>query len=100
MHRGSSRNVEGGVLILCRAVGSNFVLGLAVRKAACIDLPSLFSRLDWLSYHLCALHALLPGRLSLSDVATRTGHTMGTPHCHCYAVSPPSPCWVNRPRVY
>jgi len=31
--RGGSRNVEGGVLILCRAVGSNFVLGLALRKA-------------------------------------------------------------------
>ena len=30
--------------------------------------PSLFSCLDWLSYHLCALHALLTGRLSLSDV--------------------------------
>jgi len=25
---------EGGVVILCRAVGSNFVLGLALRKAA------------------------------------------------------------------
>ena len=32
MHRDVSRNVEGGVLILCRAVGSNFVLGLALRK--------------------------------------------------------------------
>ena len=31
--RGGSRNVERGVLILCRAVGSNFVLGLALRKA-------------------------------------------------------------------
>ena len=29
---------------------------------------SLFSRPDWLSYHLRALHALLTGRLSLSDV--------------------------------
>ena len=35
MHRGVSRNVEGGggVLILCRAVGSNSVLGLALLKA-------------------------------------------------------------------
>jgi len=31
--RGGSRNVEGGVLILCRAVGSNFVLGLVLQKA-------------------------------------------------------------------
>ena len=80
--RGGSRNVEGGVLVLCRAVGSNFVLGLALQKAVHRDVCSLslFSRLDWLwfffflffldwlSYHLCALHALLTGRLSLSDV--------------------------------
>ena len=65
---------EGGV-ILCRAVGSNFVLGLALRKAVHRGAyfgkkfsPSLFNRLDWLSYQLCALHALLTGRLSLSDV--------------------------------
>ena len=32
-YRGGSRNVEGGVLVLCRAIGSNFVLGLALRKA-------------------------------------------------------------------
>jgi len=31
--RGGSRNVEEGVLILCRAAGSNFVLGPALRKA-------------------------------------------------------------------
>jgi len=37
---------------------------------------------------------------TITPRCTRTGHTTGTPHCHCYAVSPPSPCWVNRPRVY
>jgi len=31
--RGGSRNVEGGVLVLCRAVESNFVLVLALQKA-------------------------------------------------------------------
>ena len=32
--RGGSRNVEGGVLLLCRAIGSNLVLELALWKAA------------------------------------------------------------------
>ena len=54
MHRGGSRNVEGG---------AGTVQGH--RKQFCIGTGS---RLDWLSYHLCALHALLTGRLSLSDV--------------------------------
>jgi len=40
------------------------------RKQFCLGTgtASLFSLLDWLSYHLCALYALLTGTISLSDV--------------------------------
>ena len=81
--RGWSRNAERRVLIVYRAVGSNLYCDWHCGRQcteACRADPSLRSaekvfhfhcsvrRLDWLSYHLCALHALLTGRLSLSDV--------------------------------
>ena len=61
MHRGRFRNVEGEGR---GGGGADTVQGR--RKQFCIETgtaegTSSFSRLDWLSYHLCALHALLTG---------------------------------------
>ena len=101
--RGDARSVQALMKRFCTGTVT------AERQCieACIDNPSarsaekffnLHFSVVWIGSHstfvLCI--ALLTGRLSLS----KTGHTMGTPHCHSYAVSPHSPCWVNISRVF